>query len=412
VFQEPSISESHPCKAAKFLPNFDLTAFFKSIPWDRYMKRRFVMIIGGALVGLVVLLAMLRKETATQAQPPPSSVGQSPNGPKSDTLSIEAFMDSYRQALVRQNPSLILRHFPAYGNGALVLYYGKLVLQAMLRKETATQTQPPPSSVGQSPNVPKTGILTIQTFMDSYRQALVRQDPSLMLRHFPAHGNGTLVLYYGKRMTAESLAQTLTASSQTEPVIIRSAETKRLMPVSSTQYRCQAYIATLSLDLETKTQKRQKEVRLYVLEPQPGRFAILSENNVPLIEPTTQAEDFAKKISRALVRQEPDFLISLYPSLLSGTKVRYYEKDRDSIWIYADMIETSIMDPLEVQRASILSKSDLITSADGHSYYNLRIELTFRTLSSPAWRKKEIAILFEKQGSSDFQIFLEENVSP
>ena len=339
LFQEPSISESHPCKAAKFLPNFDLTAFFKSIPWSRYMSRRFVMIIGGALVGLIVLLAILRKETTTQ-------------------------------------------------------------------------TQPPPSSLGQSRDVPKSGTPTIQTFMDSYRQALVRQDPSLMLRHFPAHGNGTLVLYYGKRMTVESLAQTMNASSQTDPVIIRSAETQKLISVSSPQYRCQAYVATLSLDLETKTQKRQKEVRLYVLEPQPGSFAILSENNVPPTEPTTQAEDFAKRISRALVRQEPDFLISLYPSLLSGTKVRYYEKDRDSIWIYADMTETNIRDPLEVQRASILSKSDLITSADGRSYYNLRVGLTFRTLSSPAWRKKEIAILFEKQGSSEFQIFLEENVTP
>ena len=76
------------------------------------------------------------------------------------------------------------------------------------------------------------------------------------------------------------------------------------------------------------------------------------------------------------------------------------------------MTETNIRDPLEVQRASILSKSDLITSADGRNYYNLRVSLTFRTLSSPAWRKKEIAILFEKQGSSDFQIFLEENVTP
>lgn len=339
LFQEPSISESHPCKSAKILPNSDLTIFFKFIPWKRYMSRRFVMIIGGALVGLIVLLAILRNETATQAQPSPSTVRQ-------------------------------------------------------------------------SPNELKTGTRTIQSFVDSYRQALIRQDPSLMLRHFPAYGNGTLVLYYGKRMTVESLAQTMNASSQTDPVIIRSAETERLIPVSSPQNRCQAYIATLSLDLETKTQKRQKEVRLYVLEPQPGSFFILSENNVPLTEPTTQAEDFAKRISRALVRQEPDFLISLYPSLLSGTKVRYYEKDRDSIWIYADMTETNIRDPLEVQRASILSKSDLITSADGRSYYNLRVGLTFRTLSSPAWRKKEIAILFEKQGSSDFQIFLEENLTP
>ena len=321
------------------MPNLDLTTFFKFIPWERYMSRRFVMIIGGALVGLIVL-------------------------------------------------------------------------QAILRKETATQAQPSSSSARQSHNEPKTGTRTIHSFVDSYRQALIRQDPSLMLRHFPEHGNGTLVLYYGKRMTVESLAQTMTASSQTDPVIIRSAKTERLIPLSSPQYRCQAYIATLSLDLETKTQKRQKEVRLYVLEPQPGSFFVLSENNVPLTEPTTQAEDFAKRISRALVRQEPDFLISLYPSLLSGTKVRYYEKDRDSIWIYADMTETNIRDPLEVQRASILSKSDLITSADGRNYYNLRVSLTFRTLSSPAWRKKEIAILFEKQGSGDFQIFLEENLTP
>lgn len=300
------------------------------------------------------------------------------------------------------------RRFVMIIGGTLV---GLIVLLAILRRDSATETQPPPSSVGQSPIEPKSGTLTVQSFVDSYRQALIRQDSALMLRHFPAYGNGALVLYYGKRMTVESLAQTMTASSQTDPVIIRSAETQKLIPVSSPQGRCQAYIATLSLDLETKTQKRQKEVRLYVLEQQPGRFAILSENNVPLIEPTTQAEDFAKKISRALVRQEPDFLISLYPSLLSGTKVRYYEKDRDSIWIYADMTETSIMDPLEVQRASILSKSDLITSAEGHSYYNIRIGLTFRTLSSSAWRKKEIVILFENQGSNDFQIFLEENVT-
>jgi hypothetical protein len=213
-------------------------------------------------------------------------------------------------------------------------------------------------------------------------------------------------------MSVEALGETLSASAATGPVTIHGVNMQNLLSIDSPRYRCPAHILTLGLDVETKTQRRMKEIRLYVLEPEPGKFAILAENNVPAPPPPGQAREFAKRVSQALLAQQPDLLVSLYPDLFSGAKIRYYENERKITWIYADLVESRIAEPLEVQRASVLSCSDLITSPEGHEYYNLRIGLVFRTDAAETWRKKELVILFARQGNENFEVFLEENAIP
>lgn len=213
-------------------------------------------------------------------------------------------------------------------------------------------------------------------------------------------------------MSVEDLAKSLITSAGTDPVTVHQVDVGEIYSIISPRDRCQAYIVSLVLDLETKSQRRQKGVRLYVLEPTSGNFSILAENNIMSMEPTESAREFAGQITRALVRQEPDNLILLYPGFDSTKNVRYYEKDRTTSWIYADLIESKIHDPLKVRRASIQSFSDLITSQQGDDYFNLRIDLTFQPLSSPLERKKVLAVLFEQRSGGGFQVFFEENYTP
>ena len=253
---------------------------------------------------------------------------------------------------------------------------------------------------------------TIQVFVDRYRAALLSQAPEGILSFFSAFGRSSMVYFYGTRMSVEDLAKSLITSAGTDPVTVHRVDVGEIDSIISPRDRCQAYIVSLVLDLETKSQRRQKGVRLYVLERTSGNFSILAENNIMSMEPTESAREFAGQITRALVRQEPDSLILLYPGFDSKKPVRYYEKERLTAWIYADLVESKIHDPLKVKRAAIRSLSDLITSPQGDDYYNLRIDLTFQPLSSPLERKKVLAVLFEQRSGGGFQVFLEENYTP
>jgi len=284
-----------------------------------------------------------------------------------------------------------------------------LALLSPVQKQNSVVLPEASSQAAQPTKPPATNI---RSFIDGYREALIRQSPDAMLRYFSGWRHERMVLYYGKRITEEDFIRTLRASADSDPIKVHRVTAEEILLVSSPRLNCKGYIATLTLDLETQTQRRMKDIRLYILEPEPGRFFIVAENNVQRLDPEQEPESFAEEFSRSLVRQEPDNLIRLYPELTSSRKVSYYGKERASTWIYADLIESRLEDPLQVKKAALLSKPVPTDSSDGSDAYDAAISLTFRTRSAETWREKSLAIRLEKQAAGSFQIIRENNLSP